>query len=120
MNFPWGDLLEAVVVPRRDAVRRLALFLKPGGRLDILVNMQVFEDAALRERLELPRFDTAHVDEIMKPVFADFGLAITGRATMEPGALPERTSWGRHLSVGSGRSTMSITAGKTQEAGSTE
>jgi len=119
LNFPWAGLLIGAVKPEDETARRLSQLMKPGGTLDMLLNMQVFEDESLREGMDLPPFGIEYVDAELAPGYAKFDVSITGRALLAPGKLPERTSWGRHLSVGSGRATMHITGRKSGVDGAT-
>ncbi|MGB0670976.1 MAG: class I SAM-dependent methyltransferase, partial [Rhodospirillales bacterium] len=48
VNFPWGSLQQGLVLGEAAILAPLRRALKPGGRFDIWLNMQVFADHDLR------------------------------------------------------------------------
>jgi 16S rRNA (adenine(1408)-N(1))-methyltransferase len=108
VNYPWGALLRGVAEPLAEVLAPLARLLKPGGRFQILLNQQVFDDTPLRDRLTLPPLTEAHVDERLAAAYEGVGLAITERRLLGDQAPPVRTSWGQRLTLGSGRDTLLI------------
>ncbi|MDP8225831.1 MAG: hypothetical protein P9L99_20895 [Candidatus Lernaella stagnicola] len=115
INFPWGALLRGVAEARPEIMRPAAALLTPGGEFDILLNMQVFGDDPLRERLDLPSLTEEFVDERLRERYAAFGLEITDRRLIGDEPLPARTTWGGRLTRGSRRATLRIQGHRRDE-----
>ena len=111
--FPWSGLLRALVQPDAAVLARMRSLLLAEGRLDALINLQVFEDAAYRARQRLPAFDAAYGHEVLAPLYAQAGLAMETCEELGPGPLPMRTSWGQHLTLGSRRRSLRLIAWAT-------
>jgi len=53
VNYPWGSLLRAAVMPDAVLLANLAALARPPATLDILINMQPLRDADYAARLGL-------------------------------------------------------------------
>ncbi len=115
VNYPWGSLLRAVSAPQPEVLAGIAACAKPGARLSLLINLAPFVDPEQRARLDLPELDETTARQRLIPAYAAAGLRIHSIETLR-GDLPERTSWGRRLVVGSGRSTLAIEAIKAEKS----
>jgi 16S rRNA (adenine(1408)-N(1))-methyltransferase len=96
VNYPWGSLLRAVALPEPAMLARLAALAKPGGALDILVNMQPLRDSALAARLGLETAALAHDPARLRGTYAGAGLAVQGIDDIT-GRLVHATRWGSQL-----------------------
>jgi len=114
--FPWSGLLRALVQPDPAVLATMRSLLLPTGRLDSLINLQVFEDAAYRARQDLPELDLAYVQQVLQPRYSRAGLPIETCQELGPGPLPMRTSWGQHLALGSKRRTLQLVARAAEPA----
>ena len=112
VNYPWGSLLKAVTQPQPEVLAGIAACARPGARIALLVNLAPFEDPDQRDRLGLCELDAELAEQRLRPTYRAAGLEIDG-IELHLGALPERTSWGRRLVVGSRRKTLEITATKS-------
>ena len=109
VNYPWGSLLRALVLPDPDGMRAVVGLLQSGGRLIALLNASVTDDRDYGERLGLPPLEDAHVDERLVPGWEESGLE--GVSWHRLGADEEpahHTTWGRRLVRGSNRSTIVV------------
>jgi len=109
VNFPWGSLLEAVILPRAEVLGAIAALGKPGAEIEILINLGIFEDPEYAARLELPDLDQTYLDEALVPAYAAAGIAVE-LAQFLRGPAPVRTTWGQRLTLGSGRATLHLRA----------
>ena len=111
VNYPWGSLLKAVTEPLPDVLAGIAACAKAGARVALLINLAPFQDPEQRDRLGLSELDAEIAAERLTPAYEAAGLKITEIETLL-GDLPERTSWGRRLVVGSGRGTLVVESKK--------
>lgn len=103
VNYPWGTLLQALVAPHEAVLRGLNRLARPGAELTVLINQSVLDDRAYAARLGLPELTDERVATVLRPAWASAGLQISEWALTREA--PHRTSWGRHLSLASGRVT---------------
>lgn len=108
INYPWGSLLKAVVVPVEVQLQKVAALAAEGAQLTILINASVFEDDAYRGRLELPPLTEEAVAHRLQPAYARSGIRIEAWG-WEGAHDPLHSSWGQRLTRGSGRQTLRIT-----------
>lgn len=112
INYPWGSLLKAVTQPQPEVLAGIAACAKPGARVALLINLAPFEDPDQRDRLGLRDLDAELAEQRLRPAYRAAGLEID-EIDLHLGELPERTSWGRRLVVGSRRKTLEISATKS-------
>lgn len=112
--FPWSGLLRALVLPEPGVLGDMRELLAEGGLFESLINLAVFDDEAYRARQDLPDLDPERDREDMSRKWAEAGLIITDWEVLEPGQVPLRTRWGQHLSLGSGRRTLRLSARSTE------
>jgi 16S rRNA (adenine(1408)-N(1))-methyltransferase len=108
INYPWGSLLRALVVPELEILEGLIAVMKPLARVSILFNYSVFEDPEYVARLELPQLSLSRVETELVPTYEERGLAIEDVRLFADAEVPHRTSWGQHLVKGSKRKTLLI------------
>lgn len=105
-NYPWGSLLRALAVADGAVLAGIAALARPdGAALSVLINHATFRDPDLRARLDLPEVPLERARAELVPAYAAAGLILEDVQMLE-GELPERTSWGRRLVMGSGRATL--------------
>jgi|1186.fasta_scaffold136863_2 16S rRNA (adenine(1408)-N(1))-methyltransferase len=115
INYPWGSLLRALVVPEPGILERMIAVMKPGARISILFNYSVFEDSDYVARLALPDLSPERIREELVPVYRQRGLEIGEVRLLEDSEVPHRTTWGQHLVLGSKRKTLLLTGQYTPE-----
>jgi 16S rRNA (adenine(1408)-N(1))-methyltransferase len=96
VNYPWGSLLRTVALPDVVLLSKLASLAKPGGDIEILVNMQPLRDRANAARLSLAHAAILHGGGALQPDYAKAGLQLTGTQDVT-GQEPPVTRWGRQL-----------------------
>ena len=110
VNFPWGSLLRGVSLPDPEVLSGLRRAMRAGGRLDLLLNAHTFGEDHLRESLDLPELTIERVYQVLMEGYRACGLQILEGLRVGPGPLPERTTWGQRLTVGSRRETLAVRA----------
>lgn len=108
VNYPWGELLAGAARPDPALLVVFRGLLKTGGRLELLLNTQVFDDPARRAALALPELDDVHLEQTLLPAYELAGFGETLRRRLGPGGGPKRTSWGGRLTLGSRRDTLEL------------
>jgi len=109
VNYPWGSLLAAFLLPNTAILQGIVRLAKPGATLNVLLNYSVFEDKSYMERLNLPHFDETDLTARVRPLLREIGIEITSNSVY-CGQPPQWTSWGKRLVAGSSRKTMAIQA----------
>jgi 16S rRNA (adenine(1408)-N(1))-methyltransferase len=107
VNFPWGSLLRALVVPEAPVLEGIARLARPGGDLTLRLNFSVFRDTDYLARLGLPGLDAARFAAELVPAYRRAGFALSRFAPPSAESLA-RTSWGQRLVKGAGRDVMEI------------
>ena len=107
VHFPWGTLLEAVVLPKPEILSSIAALGKPDSEIELLINLGIYEDREYAARLAVPTLDQAYLDEVLIPIYAETGIRIDFAEFLR-GAVPVRTTWGGRLTLGSGRATLHL------------
>lgn len=113
INYPWGSLLKAVILPDQLILEKIAMLLKHGGTLHMLINYSVLKERGLRGGLNLPiPSTTVGNDDYLVQCYARAGLRIVHRELLT-GEPSYRTRWARRLIRGSRRETLSLDAVKS-------
>jgi len=107
INYPWGSLLEAVIVPNAAVLEGIVALARPGAEIEILLNLGIFEDEDYLDRLGLPNLDETDLVERLEPALAASGIHIARSAFLR-GPTPLPTTWGKRLTLGSGRATLHL------------
>ncbi len=76
IQFPWGSLLRAVVRPEVETLTRIAGLLKPGGMLEVLVNVSAITQTGVLARLDIPSRTLQTIREDMVSSYPAAGLMI--------------------------------------------
>lgn len=109
INFPWGSLLKAVVEPEQPFVYQLKKLIKKGGRLDVHINLYVFQNAEERENLVLPPLDENHFLNRLQPALEKGGFVYQSHQFVPAGApVGVASTWGGRLTRNSKRDTLSM------------
>lgn len=111
--FPWSALLRALVAPDLEIITSVGSLLAREGRIEALINLKVFEDEAYRTRKDLPMFEPASARDALAESYRGVDLEIDEWEVLDPRAVPVRTTWGQHLTLGSGRPTLRFVARRT-------
>ena len=101
VQLPWGSLLEGIVLAHDDVLGGLAALCRPGARLTVTLNGEIWLDStpARYEHLPLPTPD--YVTGVVAAGMARFGLALVDAGyTSAADAKELPTTWARRLGHG--------------------
>lgn len=101
VQLPWGSLLEGIVLARDDVLGGLAALCRPGARLTVTLNGEIWLDSTPARYEQLPVPTPEYVADVVAAGLARVGVAL-GEARYssaeEAKALP--TTWARRLGHG--------------------
>lgn len=110
INYPWGSLLQALVLPDFEVLKAITRLALPGASLTILINISVFENKEYCYKLGLPELTLERAKSSLASRYRDAGIEVQTIAVLDEG-IPYRTTWGQKLTQGSGdRKTLLIEA----------
>jgi len=107
VQLPWGSLLEGIVLAREQVLGGLAALCRPGARLTVTLNGEIWLDSTPARYEHLPLPTPEYVADVVAAGLARVGIRFGAAryATAEAAkALP--TTWARRL--GHGRSHPSF------------
>lgn len=111
INFPWGSLLDGLVLGDAVVLANLARVAAPPARLEILINYAVFAEPAPLAIADLPEINLEYIDTTLAPLYARAGMMIRERGFLGPEAMKQTpTSWSRRLAAGKHAQTVMIRA----------
>jgi 16S rRNA (adenine(1408)-N(1))-methyltransferase len=98
--LPWGGLLEGIVLARDDVLGGIASLCRPGARVAVTLNGEIWVDSTPVRYEPLPVPTPEYVAEVVAPGFARNGIELgpARYATAEEAQLP--TTWARRLAHG--------------------
>lgn len=104
IHFPWGSLLRAVAVADETVIQALRRLCAPECLVEILIGIDEQRDKFEIERLGLPQFSPAYLENILIPKYEAIGFEVleSGFLTRSEWSKLE-TSWARKLQGGSNR-----------------
>jgi len=101
VQLPWGSLLEGLVLARDDVLGGLAALCRPGARLSVTLNGEIWLDSTPARYEHLPVPTPEYVSDVVASGLARVGFRL-GEAryatAAEATALP--TTWARRLGHG--------------------
>ena len=112
VNFPWSSLLKGVVLPETNILNNIKSIMKQQANLEMLINMYVFADSSLIQKLNLPEVTSDYITKILIPEYKKNNLNITEWNFLDNKPSPYRSTWGQRLTLGSKRKTVFIKAKK--------
>ncbi len=96
--LPWGGLLEGIVLARDDVLAGIARLSRPGSRVHVILNGEIWVDSTPTRYESLPVPTPQYVADVVAPAFARHGVTLEPAryATAEEAkSLP--TTWARKL-----------------------
>jgi 16S rRNA (adenine(1408)-N(1))-methyltransferase len=109
INYPWGSLLRALVVPDHSVLKGIRDLAHPGASLTILINLSVFEDIEYCRKLKLPTLDLKRAKTELVFQYCDADIHVK-RVCVLDNNVPHHTTWGQKLIRRSGRKTLLLQA----------
>jgi 16S rRNA (adenine(1408)-N(1))-methyltransferase len=98
VQLPWGALLEGIVRARADVLQGLAALCRPGARVAVTLNGEIWLESTPARYANLPVPTPEYVADVVAPGFAAVGIAIgPARYSTEAEAKQLPTTWARRL-----------------------
>lgn len=111
INFPWGSLLQAVVLADQQVLANIARISSPAGSLEMLINTSIFRDPIPIKVQELPELTLDYIDKVLAPAYAEAGITIVERRVLSEEEMKQvQTTWGKRLVYGKDPGTYHIKA----------
>ena len=102
--LPWGTLMQKIVQPKTEVVKRLGSILKVGGRLEILFGYHPDFEPSEAQRLNLAELDESYIRNTVLPTFEDGGFEVIRTLQLDKNALGNvQTTWSKKLAFGKKR-----------------
>lgn len=101
VQLPWGRLLEGIVLADPAVLRGLASLARPGARIVVTLNGEIWLDSTPARYASLPVPTPEYVAEVVAPGFRAAGIEIGAARYLsaeEAKALP--TTWAKRLGHG--------------------
>ena len=99
--LPWGRLLRGVLLGHSDVLGSLARIGRPGARLWIVLNNEIFEDPVPLDAAELPEATVDYATTELKPLYARAGIRLEEVRFLDEDEVKRlRTTWSRRLAHG--------------------
>jgi 16S rRNA (adenine(1408)-N(1))-methyltransferase len=99
--LPWGGLLEGIVLARDDVIGGLAALCRPGARVMVTLNGEIWLDSTPARYEQLPLPTPEYVAEVIAPGFARAGIELDeARYSTAEEAKQLPTTWARRLGHG--------------------
>jgi 16S rRNA (adenine(1408)-N(1))-methyltransferase len=99
--LPWGGLLEGIVLARDDVIGGLAALCRPGARVTVTLNGEIWLDSTPARYEQLPLPTPEYVAEVVAPGFARAGVELgAARYSTAAEATQLPTTWARRLAHG--------------------
>jgi len=111
IHFPWGSLLEALLLADQGMLADIAGMSCPAGSLEMLINTGIFRDPIPIRVQDLPELTLDYVDNTLAPAYAEAGLTIMETRVLSQEEMKQaRTTWGKRLAHGKNPGTFYIKA----------
>jgi len=99
--LPWGRLLEGIVLARDDVIGGLAALCRPGARVMVTLNGEIWLDSTPARYEQLPLPTPEYVAAVIAPGFARAGIELdAARYSTAEEAKQLPTTWARRLGHG--------------------
>jgi 16S rRNA (adenine(1408)-N(1))-methyltransferase len=101
VQLPWGGLLEGIVLARADVLDGIAALCRPGARVVVTLNGEIWLDSTPARYEQLPVPTPQYVAEVIAPGFARAGIQLgAARYSTVAEAKQLSTTWARRLGHG--------------------
>ncbi len=109
INYPWGSLFKGLILGDQAMLQNIAATAATGANGEILINSAVFFDPVPHDILGLPELTDAYIEEVLRPLYAQAGLAITGYDWIGKAVMKDiPTSWSKRLAYGKKPHTLRL------------
>lgn len=102
--LPWGTLLQHIVNPTKESVKKIAYFLKKTATIEILLGYNLETEPGESLRLGLPELNKSYLLNVIIKEFEQNGFKLISLEKIEKTQLSSiETTWGKKLSFGKDR-----------------
>ena len=99
--LPWGGLLRGVLLGQPEVLASLARIARPGARVRIVLNNEIFEDPVPLDAAELPEATVDYALTELEPRYARAGIHLEEARLLDEDEVKRlRTTWARRLAHG--------------------
>lgn len=99
--LPWGALLVGTMLAEAPVMAGLTSLARPGARLRIVFNGEVWEESTPKDMADLPAVTVDYVTHTLAPRYERHGIVLDDVHEMTPAETKELgTTWARKLSHG--------------------
>jgi 16S rRNA (adenine(1408)-N(1))-methyltransferase len=100
--LPWGALLLGTMLGTPEVMRGLTFVARPGARVTIVFNGEVWEDSTPKDMVDLPPVTVDYVRTELAPRYAEeHGIVLDDVHDMSPAEIKAlTTTWARKLAHG--------------------
>lgn len=107
IHFPWGSLLQAVMVGDENVLQSLRRICAPECILEIVTGIDAERDKSEIERLGLPALSAEYLEKTLLPKYEAAGFAHLKSGVLDSaGWSCMETSWARKLQENSNRKVV--------------
>lgn len=101
VQLPWGSLLEGIVLSRDDVLGGLAALCRPGARVMVTLNGEIWLDSTPARYEHLPVPTPEYVADVIAAGMARVGIRLDAARYSSPAEAKElATTWARRLGHG--------------------
>jgi 16S rRNA (adenine(1408)-N(1))-methyltransferase len=101
VQLPWGGLLEGIVLARPDVLGGIAALCRPGARVMVTLNGEIWVDSIPARYGQLPVPTPGYVADVVAPGFARVGIRLgDARYSTVAEAKQLPTTWAKRLGHG--------------------
>ena len=99
--LPWGRLLRGVLLGQPEVLGPLARIARPGARVRIVLNNEIFEDPVPLDAAELPEATVDYALAQLEPRYGQAGIRLEEARLLDEDEVKKlRTTWSRRLAHG--------------------
>jgi 16S rRNA (adenine(1408)-N(1))-methyltransferase len=98
INFPWGSLLEGIIIPVSEILENIVKIAKNNAELIIYTTYDDKFEKEFRLERKLPELTNEYINVVLKPAYEKLGISITGsKLTADSSKLDIDSPWGKKI-----------------------
>jgi len=109
ISLPWGTLLENIVKPTKEGIKKLSDLLQKDGEIEVTFGYAPGLEPHETKRLNLPEIDKTLIEKVIIPKFEKHGFHLKSLSTLEKSQLSRvETTWAKRLKFGGDRNIFKL------------
>lgn len=108
VNLPWGSLLEAVALPKVEALKAIANLCRPKATLEIIFGYELLNEQKMIEQLGLPLLNAQYLNTQLTQAYLEAGFAVRWVYLGQEDLKKHPTTWAKKLGFGKKRQFIHI------------